>query len=182
VALAIYAPSAGAASGASGHTIARHAASSNDGDVYPYCASSNSTCADPASGQGGQYVGHDEPSVEYKSGVPGSGNNMSYTFTLPKDPTQQPNATGSGGTTWNFELRPTFWFGLTMCDTESAPEFSKKCTPDSDANNLVGSNPNAEDYIGRHPGPRSWSCSSTGPGTSRSSRGSAAPPRCTARR
>ena len=164
VALATYAPSAGAAGGASGHALARQAASSSYGDVYPYCASNNSTCADPATGQAGPYVGHDEPSVEYKSGVPGSGNDMAYTFTLPKDPAQQPNASGAGGTTWNFELRPTFWFGLTLCDTESAPEFTKNCTPDSDANNLVGSNPKAGDYIGKHPGTAFMELQFYGPG------------------
>ena len=77
---------------------------------------------------------------------------MTYTVTLPKDPVKQPNKTGVGGTTWNFELRPTFWFGLTLCDDESAPEFTKKCTPDSDSNNLVGANPAAPNYIGKHPG------------------------------
>ena len=46
----------------------------------------------------------------------------------------------------------TFWFGLALCDNESAPEFTKKCTPDSDSNNLVGTNPAAPDYIGKHPG------------------------------
>jgi len=44
------------------------------------------------------------------------------------------------------------WFGLTMCDSQSAPEFTTNCTPDSDRNNLVGSNPNAPNYIGKHPG------------------------------
>ena len=39
-----------------------------------------------------------------------------------------------------------------MCDSESAPEFTKTCTPDSDRNNLVGTNPAAPDYIGKHPG------------------------------
>ena len=109
-------------------------------------------CVDTYSHQKGEYVGHDEPSVLFKSGRPGSGNDMTYTVTLPRDPKKQPNASGKGGTTWNFQLRPTFWFGLTMCDTESAPEFTKKCTPDSDRNNLVGTNPAAPDYIGKHPG------------------------------
>ena len=71
---------------------------------------------------------------------------------MPTDPKQQPNASGAGGTTWNFQLRPTFWFGLTMCDSESSPEYTKTCTPDSDSNNLVGTNPAAPDYIGKHPG------------------------------
>ncbi|HYV79377.1 MAG TPA: hypothetical protein VE979_14700, partial [Streptosporangiaceae bacterium] len=118
----------------------------------PLCSSGSSLCADPYDNPYGQYVGHDEPSLIYKSGIPGSGNDMTYTVTLPKDPKKQPNASGAGGTTWNFQLRPTFWFGVTLCDTESAPEFTKKCTPDSDRNNLVGTNPAAPDYIGKHPG------------------------------
>ena len=119
----------------------------------PVCASSVSLCADVHGALNGYYVGHDEPSLEFKSNVPGSGNNMTYVVTLPKDPTVQPTAFGGpGSTTWNFELRPTFWFGLTLCDTESAPEFTKTCRPDSDSNNLVGTNPKAANYIGKHPG------------------------------
>jgi len=102
--------------------------------------------------------------VLFKSSRPGSGNDMTYTITLPKDPKTQPNASGAGGSTWNFQLRPTFWFGLTMCDTESAPEFTKTCTPDSDRNNLVGSNPNAPDYIGKHPGNAFMELQFYGPG------------------
>src|SRR5256885_7730978 len=89
--------------------------------------------------------------MESKSGQAGWGNDMTYTVRLPDDPPLKPKQDGSGGT-WNFELRPTFWFGLTLCDTESAPEFTKTCTPDSDANNLVGTDPTAADYIGKHPG------------------------------
>ena len=74
-----------------------------------------------------------------------------------------PQNDGSGGT-WNFELRPTFWFGLTLCDTESAPEFTKTCTPDSDANDLVGTNPTSSDYIGKHPGNAFMELQFYGPG------------------
>jgi hypothetical protein len=130
----------------------------------PLCQSNKSTCVDAATNTGSKYVGHDEPSVLFKSGRPGSGNNMTYTMTLPKDPKTQPNASGAGGSTWNFQLRPTFWFGLTMCDTESAPEFTKTCTPDSDRNNLVGSNPNAPNYIGKHPGNAFMELQFYGPG------------------
>ena len=83
----------------------------------PLCQSNKSTCVDAASNPGGEYVGHDEPSVLFKSGIPGSGNDMTYVITLPKDPKIQPNASGAGGATWNFQLRATFWFGLTMCDS-----------------------------------------------------------------
>jgi len=130
----------------------------------PLCQSNKSTCVDAAGTIAGKYVGHDEPSVLFKSGRPGSGNDMTYTITLPKDPKTQPNASGAGGSTWNFQLRPTFWFGLTLCDTESAPEFTKTCKPDSDGNNLVCSNPNAPDYIGKHPGNAFMELQFYGPG------------------
>jgi hypothetical protein len=120
--------------------------------TLPFCQSHLSLCADAQPGALGTYVGHDEPSVEFKSSVPGSGNDMTYTMTLPEDPTQQPNNSGAAGSTWNFQLRPTFWFGLTLCDTESAPEFTKVCNPDTDSNDLESSNPKSPHYIGKHPG------------------------------
>ena len=140
-----------------------------------FCASDAPTCLDPYSsiGPNGEYTGHDEPSTIFRSNHPGSGNNMTYVMTLPKDPPKVPQQNGKGGT-WNFELRPTFWLGLTMCDTQSAPEFTRTCKPDSDTNNKVSTNPNSPNYLGRHPGTPSWSCSSTGPATSPSSRASAA--------
>src|SRR5438874_10109897 len=117
----------------------------------PLCVSRSSLCLDAYDNPTDEYVGHDEPSIEYKSAVAGSGNDITYTVTLPTDPTARPSASGAGAT-WNFELRPTFWFGLTLCDSESSPEYTKTCTPDSDANDLVGTNPAAPDYIGKHPG------------------------------
>jgi hypothetical protein len=113
---------------------------------------------------GDEYVGHDEPSVLFKSDVPGSGNDITYVVTLPKEPNARPSASGAGGGTWNFQLRPTFWFGLTLCDTESAPEFTKTCTPNSDANDLVGTDPAAPDYIGKHPGNAFMELQFYGPG------------------
>ena len=86
---------------------------------------------------------------------------------LPADPPRgtpdRPRQSGNGAT-WNFQLRPTFWFGLTLCDTESAPEFTKTCTPDSDANNLVNPDPTAPDYIGKHPGNAFMELQFYGPG------------------
>ena len=79
---------------------------------------------------GGKYVGHDEPSVLYYSNVPGSGNRNSWQVTLPKDP---PPAVKSGRS-WSFELTPAFWFGMAMCDSQSYPEVTNTCNPDTDAN------------------------------------------------
>jgi hypothetical protein len=99
----------------------------------------------------GEYVGHDEPSLLFYSNALGSGNSNVYQLTLPKDPPTLPKQDGTGGT-FNFQLHPAFWLGMALCDTESAPEFTKNCTPDSDANIFDGSNPAAADYIGHHPG------------------------------
>jgi hypothetical protein len=129
----------------------------------PLCESKSSLCVDTYDNPPDGYVGHDEPSIEFKSAVPGSGNDITYTMTLPKDPTARPSASGAGST-WNFQLRPTFWFGLTLCDSQSAPEYTTTCTPDSDANDLVGTNPAAADYIGKHPGNAYMELQFYGPG------------------
>ena len=131
----------------------------------PLCSSKRSLCVDAQHYPYGKYVGHDEPSLEFKSNIKGSGNDMTYTMTLPRDPKTQPNASGAGGTTWNFQLRPTFWFGMTLCDSQSAPEFTTNCTPDSDKNNLVSSNPNSPKYIGKHPGNAFMELQFYGPGS-----------------
>ena len=66
----------------------------------PLCSTQLSLCADAPPGTFGNdvYVGHDEPSVLFKSSVPGSGNDMTYTVTLPQDPKQFPTASGATGT------------------------------------------------------------------------------------
>ena len=128
----------------------------------PLCESNRALCADPYDSPGA-YVGHDEPSVIFKSGVSGSGNDITYQVTLPANPTAQPQADGSGAT-WDFQLRPTFWFGLTLCDTESAPEFTKTCKADSDSNDLTGIDWSKPDYIGKHPGNAFMELQFYGPG------------------
>ncbi len=78
------------------------------------------------------YVGHDEPSALFYSNRPGSGNRLRYTLTLPADPS--PANPTTPGKSYNFELAPTFWFGMALCDTQSYPEQVKTCQPDSDSN------------------------------------------------
>ena len=172
--------SASAATGA--RSSPRAASDSSKGYDEPLCQSSKTTCADVSGKLGDEYVGHDEPSVLFKSGRPGSGNDMTYTITLPKDPKKQPNASGKGGTTWNFQLRPTFWFGLTLCDTESAPEFTKTCKPDSDAITWSAAIPTRRTISASTPATPSWSFSSTARVMFPSSRASAVPRHSTARR
>jgi hypothetical protein len=76
------------------------------------------------------YVGHDEPSVLYYSPKPGSGNSNQWTVTLPKEP---PSSV-IPGRSWDFQLSPAFWFGVAMCDSQSYPEVTSTCKPDSDSN------------------------------------------------
>jgi hypothetical protein len=102
-------------------------------------------------GPNGAYTGHDEPSLLFYSDTSGSGNSNLYKLKLPSDPHFQPNQAGTGAT-WNFQLHPAFWLGMAMCDTQSFPEYTNTCTPDSDANIFDGTDPNAADYIGKHPG------------------------------
>ena len=79
----------------------------------------------------GKYTGHDEPALLFYSDEPGSGNNQIYLIKLPKDPPNLPTQDGKGGT-FNFELHPAFWFGMAICDSESFPNFTKTCKPDTD--------------------------------------------------
>jgi hypothetical protein len=79
---------------------------------------------------GYHYVGHDEPSVLYYSPKPGSGNSNQWTVTLPKEP---PSSV-IPGRSWDFQLSPAFWFGMAMCDSQSYPQVTSTCTPDSDSN------------------------------------------------
>ena len=63
-----------AATSTAARTMTRHAGYSSY--HTPFCQSSHSTCTDLAFRPKGPYVGHDEPSVEFKSGVVGSGNTL----------------------------------------------------------------------------------------------------------
>jgi hypothetical protein len=103
------------------------------------------------------YVGHDEPSLLFYSNTPGSGNTMTYHLTLPKDP----SVTGdprTNGKSYNFQLHPTFWFGMAMCDDQSYPESQvtfpgagSTCTPDSSVNNVTFPNPSGTE-LAHHAG------------------------------
>ena len=105
-------------------------------------------CADPRGSWGGRfyenghYIGHDEPSIRYLSHRAGSGNDVSFTETLPTDPSAKPTVRNPGKdvTHW-FELSIAPWFSMDVCDPDSAPLLP--CTPLSDANAPDGSYPGA---------------------------------------
>src|SRR5690242_842176 len=120
------------------------------------CSKGTSLCTEVADSEEvfgeGNYVGHDEPATTFYDNHPGSGNNATYLLRIPKDPPVLPKQDGTGGT-FNFQLHPAFWFGMALCDNQSGPEFTHApCKPDSDSNIFDGSDPNAPDYIGKHPG------------------------------
>jgi hypothetical protein len=74
-----------------------------------------------------------------------------YHLTLPTDPPTAPADDGSGGV-WNFMLHPAFWFGMAMCDNQSAPDPGIPCPADSDKNIKTSTDPNSPNYLGKTPG------------------------------
>ena len=130
-------------------------------NARPLCDDNAVTCTEtayPYNYEGG-YTGHDEPSLLFYSTTAGAGNSQVYRLTLPKDPPNPPTQDGNGGT-FNFQLHPAFWFGMAMCDDQSAPNPGGSalagaqipCTANSDANIYDGTNVTDPDYIGKHPG------------------------------
>ncbi|GAC1377839.1 MAG: hypothetical protein NVSMB33_00340 [Ktedonobacteraceae bacterium] len=115
---------------------AAHAAQAASSSMHINCATGNPICSEVYDSEAvfgeGHYVGHDEPSTLFYSSTPGSGNQMRYQLTLPKDPS--PSSPMTRGKSYNFQLHVAFWFGMAMCDTQSYPELLSTCTPDSDAN------------------------------------------------
>jgi hypothetical protein len=84
----------------------------------------------------GRCIGHDERAVLFYSNVSGSGNNYVSKLVLPTDPSTFPtdaNPKGTGGpTVWNFQLHPTVWYGMALCDSESFPLFTHSCKAKSE--------------------------------------------------
>src|ERR1700730_4937884 len=115
-------------------------------DAESYCEQTR-LCADPADGlfHDGYYVGHDEPALLFYSNTEGSGNSSFYNVTLPVEPTASADAGGVN----SFRLYTALWFGMALCDSQSAPEFTHaECKPDSDSNIFDGSDPTMPDYAG----------------------------------
>jgi len=98
----------------------------------PNCGSPRMLCAEVENSTQlfGHYVGHDEPELNFYSTQRGSGNDVQYSFTLPKDP--PPSA--DHNISYSFELRPALWFGMVLCDSASYPQQTSRCQPDSDRN------------------------------------------------
>jgi len=88
----------------------------------------------------GHYIGHDEPTVQFYSNRPGSSSNVTYVQTLPRDPSKPPTVNGPNkDVTHFFELMPTLWYAMALCDPNSYPLLP--CKPDSDTNSPHGNYP-----------------------------------------
>ena len=129
------------------------AATQGLGSGEPFCESHVGVCPDTRTHKNyeGTYVGHDEPSVNFYSGLAGSGNSNTWRLRIPREAPVAPTQDGSGGT-WNFQLHPAFWFGMALCESQSYPNPGVPCTPDTDANIKDSADPNAADWIGNHVG------------------------------
>jgi uncharacterized membrane protein len=81
----------------------------------------------------GHYIGHDEPDMTFLSSAPNSGNDVTWSETLPQDPTAAPTVAhpGSDVTHW-YELSIAPWFSMAQCDPNSYPQLP--CEPKSDLN------------------------------------------------
>lgn len=79
------------------------------------------------------YIGHDEPDTTFLSNAPGSGNNVTWTETIGRDPHAAPTDVNPGHDVshW-FQLTPAPWFSMALCDPNSFP--GTACTPESDSN------------------------------------------------
>jgi hypothetical protein len=139
----------------SGHVLyTRSAAASTEEHARFMCDEGDPLCAETsdAIGYEGRYTGHDEPSILFYSDTPGSGNESNYRVVIPKEPPVLPKQDGSGGT-FNFQNRIAFWFGMALCDNQSAPEYTHApCKPNSDSNIYDSKSVASGRYIGRHPG------------------------------
>jgi hypothetical protein len=93
------------------------------------------------------YIGHDEPDTDFLSSAPGSGNNVSWTITLGRDPTAAPTDANPGHDVSNwFELTPAPWFSMALCDPNSFPQTS--CAPESDSNAPTCTGPDCTTGLG----------------------------------
>jgi hypothetical protein len=107
---------------------------------------STGACTDPKGYDGGRfidnghYIGHDEPIVRFLSTRAGSGNDITWTERLPRDPVANPTVgTPGSDVTHFFELSAAPWFSMALCNGRSFPY--RPCTPESDANAPVGNFP-----------------------------------------
>ena len=104
------------------------------------CAEVHGGSSDGHLWDNGHYIGHDEPTLQFYSTQPGSSTAVTWTRRLPRDPRALPTVRGPlKDVTHFFELMPSLWYSMDLCDPNSYPQ--APCTPDSDSNTPSGSYP-----------------------------------------
>jgi hypothetical protein len=113
--------------------VQRPVRASNCADIRGFQGVSNANNRDGRFFDNGNYIGHDEPDATFFSKAPGSGNDVSWTVALGRDPAALPTDVSPGHDVshW-FQLSPAPWFSMMLCDPSSYPQTG--CTPNSDAN------------------------------------------------
>ncbi|HEU5214508.1 MAG TPA: hypothetical protein VFU30_03115 [Gaiellaceae bacterium] len=102
-------------------------------DIRGFVGTENANNRDGRFFDNGHYIGHDEPDLTFLSNRPGSGNDVTWTETLPMDPAAAPTVANPGSdVTHFFELSVAPWFSMALCNPQSYP--LNPCTPNSDAN------------------------------------------------
>jgi hypothetical protein len=102
-------------------------------DVRGFANIQNANLDDGRFYDNGHYIGHDEPDLTFLSDRPGSGNDVTWNETLPRDPASRPTGDNPGHdvTHW-FDLSVAPWFSMALCNPRSYP--LNPCTPNSDSN------------------------------------------------
>jgi len=102
-------------------------------DIRGFANTHNANLDDGRFYDNGHYIGHDEPDLTFLSTRPGSGNDVTWTETLPHDPIAVPTVgtPGQDVTHW-FELSIAPWFSMALCNPYSYPQ--TRCKPNSDTN------------------------------------------------
>jgi len=103
-------------------------------DIRGFDDKSNRNTWDGRFYDNGTYIGHHETDTTFLSHQPASGDDVTWSETIPRDPSALPTDVSPGHDVshW-FELSPAPWFSMAICDPNSYPT-NTSCTPESDTN------------------------------------------------
>src|SRR5690349_11558309 len=101
-----------------------------DDSPGPFCLE-KAICVEPsetAYTYEGHPVGHDEPSLLFYSNKKGAATNQTYHLRLPTTPAENPIQDSLDGPIWQFQRSVAIWLGMDLCDSQSAPEYTHRCS------------------------------------------------------
>ena len=130
----------------------------------PLCTSASSLCTDVYDNPGDEYVGHDEPSVAVQVRRAGLRQRPHVHDHAAARARSSSRTNNGAGTTWNFQLRPTFWFGHDPVRQRVGARVHEDCIARLRRERPRGPEPDKPDYIGKHPGNAYMELQFYGPG------------------